>query len=229
MGLLDKIKRVRDVAQQTGTNILLYGDAGTGKTSMMNTIPEEDQHKTLILSAESGLMSIRHSEMACEPIRDYPHFQSLLQKIREDDGKSIRWLCIDSISEISEMCLDYHLGMTKDPRRAYGNLAKDIVQDLKLLRDLPVHTVSICKAKHTEDQRIIPSCPGSKIVEELPFIFDVVGLCRTETNENNEVVHFVQFRKEDNNNAKDRTGSLQDFMKPDLAFIINTIKGEQKK
>jgi len=51
------LKRTRDLAKN-GVKILVYGQAGSGKTSLIRTLPNP-----LVLSAEAGLLSIQDADL----------------------------------------------------------------------------------------------------------------------------------------------------------------------
>ena len=53
-----EIKRTSDVTLE-GITILVYGNSGVGKTSLIRTIPG----RVLILSAEAGLLSLRNTDI----------------------------------------------------------------------------------------------------------------------------------------------------------------------
>ena len=64
-----KIKSVRDSVENNGIKFCVYGAAGAGKTSLIRTIPG----KTLILSAESGLLSIADVDADVAETVSYTH------------------------------------------------------------------------------------------------------------------------------------------------------------
>ena len=122
MGFQDKIQPVAQTSQQDGIKILVYGPSGAGKTTLCTTTgnPEE----MLVLSAESGLLSIRDSGVQCATIKsvqDLREAQAFLAK-----GKhGFKWVCLDSISEIGEVLLAEEKEKNmRDIRKAYGNLGE---------------------------------------------------------------------------------------------------------
>lgn len=53
--ILSRIKSPSDLVENQGAKILMYGAAGAGKTTSLATSPG----KTLIISMEAGLLSIK--------------------------------------------------------------------------------------------------------------------------------------------------------------------------
>ena len=51
----------KDAALQNGIKVLIYGPAGAGKTVFCTTAP--DNEKTLMISAEGGLLSIQDNAL----------------------------------------------------------------------------------------------------------------------------------------------------------------------
>ena len=56
-----KLTTTREQAQNNGVKVLVYGQAGAGKTVLCATTP--DHSKTVILSAEAGLLSIADADI----------------------------------------------------------------------------------------------------------------------------------------------------------------------
>ena len=55
MSLKDKIKTPDKMVDQQGAKLLIYGQAGAGKTYSTQSMPG----KVLVISAEAGLLSIK--------------------------------------------------------------------------------------------------------------------------------------------------------------------------
>ncbi len=98
----------------SGVKLLVYGQAGAGKTSLIKTLPNP-----VVLSAEGGLLSIQDA--------DLPYIEiSTMDALREayhwlagsDEARGFQSVALDSISEIAEVVLNHEKKVNKDPRAA---------------------------------------------------------------------------------------------------------------
>ena len=109
----------KDAALQNGIKVLIYGPAGAGKTVFCTTAPDDE--KTLIISAEGGLLSIQDNALV--DICVVTSIDDVYEIFNHLKGEHpYQWVCLDSISEIAEVVLNAEKTKTKDPRQAYGCL-----------------------------------------------------------------------------------------------------------
>lgn len=209
-----------------GIKVLVYGNAGAGKTRLCSTAPSP-----LIISAEAGTMSIRHKKIPLVIVKDIKDVEEAYTWCQLNGKKSgIQTLCLDSISEITEKCLAAEKVKNKDPRAAYGEMANRIVELVKKFRDLAgFHVVISAKATQTVDAitgatKAAPMCPGQQVGPALPYLFDEVFYAYTDkdpaTNKNFWALRTVASF---NCDAKDRSGVLDEIEYPDLTNIFNKI------
>ena len=71
------------------------------------------------------------------------------------------------------------------------------------------------------------SIPGQKSTQNLPYQFDEVLAMRSETNESNENVRFIQTFSDSSWCCKDRSGKLDAYEEADLGKILTKIGGER--
>ena len=99
-----------------GVKVLVYGQAGAGKTSLLKTLPNP-----IVLSAEGGLLSIQDADL---PYIEINSMETLLEAYEwlttSEEAKGFQSVGLDSISEIAEVVLNYEKKTNKDPRAAYG-------------------------------------------------------------------------------------------------------------
>ncbi|MCP4468898.1 MAG: ATP-binding protein [Halieaceae bacterium] len=222
-----EIKKPRDVALSRGIKALVHGPAGAGKTVLCAT----GQMPTLIISAEGGLLSIQDAPDNIDTVE-----VGSIDQIREvysmlEQGSDYKLVCLDSLTEIAEVVLAYEKGQTKDPRQAYGALIDEMGHLVRAFRDLPAyHVLMTSKQERIKDENngsmlYIPSMPGSKVAQQLPYWFDLVFAYRVEKNPEGETVRWLQTERDGQHEAKDRSGKLDDFEVPDMAVIISKILG----
>ena len=99
-----------------GTNIMCYAPAGYGKTWLIQTLKE---FNPLILSAESGLLSIKGSGLDYVFISSVEDLAEAYKFLMSEDGKKYKAVALDSVSEIAEVCLAAEKAKSKDARLAY--------------------------------------------------------------------------------------------------------------
>lgn len=218
--------------QMTGTGALpavkclVYGSAGAGKTRFCATAPSP-----FIISAEAGLLSIRNYKIPYYEVTSIAGVESALEWCKTKAGAyGIKTICLDSISEIAEKCLDAEKAKTRDPRQAYGELSTRIVKLVKDFRDLPGFNV-IVTAKQTSatDQvtgvvKFAPTAPGQQIGPALPYLFDLVMHAFTDKEPTTgKTYHALRTHAAYNAEAKDRSGALDELEYQDFANIMNKI------
>lgn len=221
-----KLTSTKQAAQVNGIKVLCYGQAGAGKTSLCATTNEP----TVIISAESGLLSLRHADILVLEVSTLADVHEAYQMITQsDEFKDIRWVCLDSISEIAEVVLNYEKKATKDPRQAYGALAEQMQDLLRAFRDIPGRNVYMsAKMERVKDDQTGallygPSMPGAKLGQGIPYLFDEVFVLRAEKADDGQVYRTLQTGADFQYVAKDRSGALDLYEEPNLAKIAAKI------
>jgi len=207
-----------------GVKLLVYGQAGAGKTSLIPTLPNP-----IVLSAEGGLLSIQDAELPYIEITTMAELQEAYKWLSESaEAAQFESVAIDSISEIAEVCLNYEKKVNKDPRAAYGAMQEQMADIIRVFRDLPAkHVYMSAKLEKTQDEmgRILyaPSMPGNKTGQSLPYFFDEVLALRVERDAEGNSQRALMCDSDGLWLAKDRSGKLESWEAPDLSMIINKI------
>ena len=207
-----------------GVKLLVYGQAGAGKTSLIPTLPSP-----IVLSAEAGLLSIQDAELPYLEITTMAELQEAYKWLNESaEAAQFESVAIDSISEIAEVCLNYEKKVNKDPRAAYGAMQEQMADIIRVFRDLPAkHVYMSAKLEKTQDEmgRILyaPSMPGNKTGQSLPYFFDEVLALRVERDAEGNSQRALMCDSDGLWLAKDRSGKLESWEAPDLSMIINKI------
>lgn len=216
-----------DKAVMSGVKVLVYGKSGMGKTRLCATAP-----KPIILSAESGLLSLRQYSI---PVMEIKTVDDLVEAhqwfISNPHAKQFETVCIDSITEIGETVLANAKRQVKDPRQAYGELIEKMTATIKAFRDLEGFNVYMAaKAEPTKDEMsgIVsygPAMPGSKLGPQLPYLFDEVFALRQNRTPQGVEFTYLQTKAELQWDAKDRSGALDAIEEPNLSKIFSKIRG----
>lgn len=220
------LRSTRGIAA-SNVRLLVYGQAGAGKTSLIKTLPSP-----IVLSAEGGLLSIADADIPFIEIKDMADLIEGYQwLIESEDAKKFESVALDSISEIAEVVLSAEKKKTKDPRQAYGAMQEVMADMIRSFRDLPgKHVYFSAKVEKTQDEmgRILysPSMPGNKTGQSLPYFFDEVLALRVEKDADGNTQRALMCDSDGLWLAKDRSGKLDAWEAPDLGAIINKIKGQ---
>jgi phage nucleotide-binding protein len=209
-----------------GVKLLVYGQAGAGKTSLIPTLPNP-----IVLSAEGGLLSIQDADLPYIEISDMSTLVEAYDWLTKSaEAAEFQSVAIDSISEIAEVVLNYERKATKDPRQAYGAMQEQMSDIIRNFRDLPgKHVYMSAKLEKSNDEmgRMLyaPSMPGNKTGQALPYFFDEVLALRVEKDTEGKTQRALMCDSDGLWAAKDRSGKLAAWEAPDLGEIIKKIGG----
>ena len=216
------------LAKNNGIKVLVYGQAGTGKTCLCATTP--DHTRTIILSAEAGLLSIAGADIAVIEIKSIQDLMDAYGWLTQtEQGRSYEWICLDSISEMGEVILNAAKKQVKDPRQAYGEMQEKVEDLVRAFRDLPRNVYFTAKLESYQDDagvvRYQPALPGKKLGQALPYFFDEVFFLRIEKDAEGKTVRYLQTVPDIKYHAKDRSGRLAEREMANLANIQAKILG----
>lgn len=221
------LKRTSAIANE-GLRVLVYGQAGAGKTSLIRTLPTP-----IVLSAEGGLLSIQDADLPYIEISSIADLMEAYEWLAgSNEADEYQSVAIDSISETAEVVLNSEKKATKDPRHAYGAMQEQMADIIRAFRDLPGrHVYMSAKLEKTQDEmgRVLyaPSMPGNKTGQALPYFFDEVLALRVEKDADGVSQRALMCDSDGLWLAKDRSGKLDAWETPDLGAIIAKMKGGQ--
>lgn len=216
------LKRTGTLAS-SGVKLLVYGQAGAGKTTLIKTLP-----KPIVLSAEAGLLSIQDADIPYIEVNSIETIREAYTWLQSDEGKQFETIALDSISEIAEVILNSEKKTAKDPRQAYGSMQEQMADLIRAFRDIPDRNVYMsAKLEKSQDEtgRILysPSMPGNKTGQQLPYFFDEVLALRVERDADGNSQRALMCDSDGLWTAKDRSGKLGQWEAPDLGEIIAKI------
>jgi phage nucleotide-binding protein len=219
------VKSTRSLAAN-GVKLLVYGAAGSGKTSLIATLPEP-----IVLSAEGGLLSIHDADLPFIEISDMATLMEAYEWLAGSaEAKQYASVAIDSISEVAEVVLSAEKKATKDPRQAYGAMQEQMGDIIRAFRDLQGrHVYMSAKLEKSQDEmgRVMyaPSMPGNKTGQALPYLFDEVLALRVEKDSEGATQRALMCDSDGLWLAKDRSGKLDVWEAADLGAVIAKIGG----
>jgi hypothetical protein len=218
-----QLKRTKEATAQA-VKLLVYGQAGAGKTSLIPTLP-----KPVILSAEGGLLSIADTNLPFIEITSMDDLREAYKWLTSStEAAEFESVALDSISEIAEVVLNAEKKINKDPRAAYGAMQEQMADIIRGFRDLPgKHVYMSAKLEKTQDEmgRVLyaPSMPGNKTGQSLPYFFDEVLALRVEKDTEGNTRRALMTDGDGLWLAKDRSGKLEVWEDADLGDIIRKI------
>jgi phage nucleotide-binding protein len=222
-----RLTSTAQAARDNGLKVLVHGPAGAGKTTLCATTGEP----TVIISAEAGLLSLRGHDIPVIEVSTIDDVHEAYRFVTEAaEASDFRWVCLDSISEIAEVCLAAEKRASKDPRQAYGALADRMGELIRAFRDLPGRNVYFsCKQARTQDQATgsqlyFPGLPGQMLGQGIGYFFDFVFALRVERDPEGNVTRWLQTGRDFTHEAKDRSGALDMFEPCDLSAIARKVR-----
>jgi hypothetical protein len=214
-----------DEIKINGIKILVYGQAKLGKTRLSATAPSP-----FIFSAENGLLSLRRERVAFTTITTLKDIDEAYQWMTTSkEARCYQTFCLDSISEIAEIVLANELGKTKDPRAAYGEMAKTVFARFRKFRDFAGPNVYfIAKEEYDKDTLnggmiYLPSFPGKQLGMAAPYFYDIVARLASIRAQDGNYYTALQCKADTSVTAGDRSGSLNIIEEPHLGNLFAKI------
>lgn len=217
-----QIRSTAEITASDGIKVMVYGLAGSGKTRLIETAP-----RPIILSAEKGLLSLRKSNLPYIVINSIEDLKTARLQLVND--RRFDTICLDSASEIAETCLNGMLAANKDGRRAYGDMAQAVLNEVRAFRDFPQrHIYFIMKQGRIKDEQTGgflngPLMPGQQLDQHMPYMFDEVFQLVTIRGQDGTIQSALRTQRDNQNEAKDRSGALDPWEPPNLTHIFAKI------
>jgi phage nucleotide-binding protein len=207
-----------------GVKILVYGQAGAGKTTLIASLPSP-----VVLSAEGGLLSIANTDIPYIEISSMADLKEAYTWLASsNEAAGFESVALDSISEVAEVVLQHELKKNKDGRAAYGEMNTTMTELIRAFRDLSgKHVYMSAKLEKSQDEmgKILynPAMPGKSLTQSLPYFFDEMLALRVERDAEGNTQRALLCDGDGLWLAKDRSGRLAKWEQPDLGAVIRKI------
>lgn len=216
------LKTVASLVGRFGVKIIIHGGPGSGKTPLMLTAPTP-----VIGLAEPGALSIRTSQAPAVECYTFERFKEFVTWFCESkEAHQFETCCIDSLSQVAENLLEAELKVNKDPRKAYGELSRKMMEMCsKIYFAQRGHFNMITKRIAIEQGTGIqwrPYFPGQDLNVKIPHLFDLTLHAETLVHQN---VTYKVLRTRENASAfaRERMGVLEELEPSDLSHIIKKV------
>ena len=226
--------------------MLVYGDSGTGKTTLAGSADEvPEMRPVLFVDIEGGTESLRHSYPNVETVRvqNWKQMQDVYNVLHSGEHE-YKTVVLDSLTEIQKfnMYNIMHDTIAKRPdldpdvpsMREWGKNLEQMRRMVRGFRDLDMHTIFTALNMTDKDQKtgittMQPSLSG-KLAKEVAAFLDIVAyyyVKQVGDGQDAEFLRLLLTQKTDSQVAKDRTGRLPMIIeKPTMSDIFKFMTSE---
>lgn len=233
-----KIEKTKEI-KSPKIKMIIFGASGIGKTVMASTAP-----KPLFLDVEGGLLSIRDKAVDYVKIEQWQDLQNIFLMLKTGKLKGYESVVIDSLTEASKKSMDDILtsdGGEKGPIRKDVPTQHDWLRNIeqtrtlvRSFRDLDMNVVFTCLSRDMTNEMsggIVrkPAVSSKSLSDDIPGYVDIVAYLDVDKDGGRwAMVQPSRTTQGFEVCAKDRSGVLDKFEKPDIGMIIKKVSGEIK-
>jgi energy-coupling factor transporter ATP-binding protein EcfA2 len=227
--------------QSDRTTMLVYGESGSGKTSLIKTL----KGNPLIVNAENGLLSLSDIKEEIDvyditvdtkghPLKQCLRFEKLnhlLKELTKDEYKSrYDWLVFDSLTEVAQNLIYFLEKKYPDKRDAlklWGDYNRFLMELIKGLRDFKPYNILLLSLdaveKDENNRRFVGINVNGKISGRIPALLDEVFYLKKFEDDDGKEQRTLLTSSYENILAKDRSGKLNKFEEANIEKIVAKI------
>src|ERR1700748_2109647 len=208
-----------EFARKFGFKSIIYGPPGSAKTPLINTCP-----RPVLLITEPGVFSVRGSKVPAFEAYTEPRIDEFFDWFfNSAETKNFDTLAVDSTSHMADIYLQDAKKTMRHGQQQYGYMAEKVMLHLRRLFFFPQkHTYLI--AKETIDDQGVkrPYYPGRLLPVDMPHLYDaIIRVAKANVPNVGADVTAFQCQAMIDIVARNRTGNLDMFERPDFAYIAN--------
>lgn len=217
------------VAATSGVKAVIYGPPGSGKTPLLATLPAG----TVVCITEPGTLSLRGMQTDVVGVECYDRdsIEAFFNWVQNHpDGQQYHTICVDSVSQMAELYLDYWLhgpNKKKDGRAAYGKMSEEVMRHLNYLFFVRNRNCVLLAKQGWHEQNGIkkrtPFFPGQDLNVKVPHLFDQILHLDTHNVPNQGAVSALRSKPSFDSLGRDRSGKLAEYEPPNLSGIFGKI------
>lgn len=219
--------------EKKGISMIIYADAGLGKTHLLGTLPVGE---ILIIDIEGGIYTLNrtgHHYVSVSSEDDLDLIKEIYQALRTNE-KHYDYVAIDSLSELERfMQFSFMRARNKDflTLKEYGDSSQKMREFIRLFRDLTEQGINVIftalemslDIQNNVDGIITKSFPlvSRKLAPEIVGLVDIVG--HLEMSKDGKQ-RWLRLEATDRTIAKTRIQGLDRFEPADLPSLFEKIK-----
>lgn len=171
-------------------NMLIYGDAGVGKTHLAGSADDVPaMRKVLHLDCESGANTLRSAWPNVEvlQINNWAELTQVYHAIFAG-GHDYNTVIVDSLTELNDYCIDSVAAEARERKpesfddvleiRDWNKVATRMIRMIRMFRDLPLNTIFVAHMTEEQDKRsgrlLKQPLLSGQLKKKLPAIPDLV-------------------------------------------------------
>lgn len=210
------LKAAKEFANIYGCKSIVFGPSGRSKTPSINTCP-----RPVLLACEPGLMSMKGSNVPTWIGNTSAKVDEFFEWFfKSNETKAFDTLAIDSGTQLCDVYLQEALKTNKHGKAAYGDMATNVMKQLRPLFFMQQkHAYIICKEETTENGLRRPYFLGQQLPKDVPGLYDF--LLQLDIHNVPGMNNVLAYRCNGDYSvvARNRTGNLNDFEEPNFAKL----------
>lgn len=211
------LQPARDFAKIYGCKAIVFGPSGRSKTPSVNTCP-----RPVLLACEPGLMSMKGSNVPTWIGNTGPRVDEFFKWFfHSNEPKAFDTLAIDSGTQMCDVYLQEALKTNKHGKAAYGEMATNVMNQLRPLFFMQQkHAYIICKEETTEHGLRRPYFLGQQLPKDAPGLYDFLIQLDIQ-NVPGMPPNTLAYRCNGDYSivARNRTGNLNDYEEPNFTKL----------
>ena len=216
-----QLRPLSEFAALYGVKMVVYGPPGTRKTPLIGTAPNP-----VACISEPGVLSARNLSTPAWLGTTYQRMKEFVDwTVGSNEARLFETFCFDSVSQMAEIILQEELATNRDPRKAYGNLSRKMMDMFSgLYFKQYAHIYLVAKQGQFDEggmQKLRPYFPGQDLHIKVPHLYDEILHSEYVRGQDGKSYSVLRTRDGIYTTARDRIGNLDEIEPADLTHIIN--------
>jgi hypothetical protein len=222
-----ELKSTKSIINQ-GYTILVYGEAGTGKTHDIQYL-----NNPIVISAEGGLLTLNDKDIPFVEVANWTDFLNALQYVFTEETLKDKTICIDSLSVLSDYCYMHYLKLNNDNQlKAYQMVSEKFPAVIEKLqkKQRNVYLISQLDVEKDDNGVIIkyrPLIKGKASSTKIPHIVDFI-FCKKIVNSDGKLQRVLLTGLDNKHELKSRVKLAKNHY-ADISEVFNELNNINKE